>query len=61
MEKTEEDGEEEGEQEKSFDADDADGEDYEKGGGLGQDGLSGKGKAKGQEEEGEEGVMAVPP
>ena len=55
-EKTEEDGEEEGEQEKSFDAD---GEDYEKGGGLGQDGLSGKGKAKGQEEE--EGVMAVPP
>lgn len=27
----------------------------------GQDGLSGKGKAKGQEVEGQQGFMAVPP
>lgn len=30
-------------------------------GGLGQDGLSGKGKAKGQEVEGQQEVMAGPP
>jgi len=49
---------EEGEQEKSFDAD---GADCGKEGGLGQDGLGGKGKAKGQEVEGQQGGMAAPP
>jgi len=58
---TEEEEGEEGEQEKSFHTDDADGADYGKEAGPVQDGLSANGQHKAEEEEGQQGVMAVPP